>query len=276
MATAPVTICVLTYGDHPGLAQRTLGSIRKYCDRSDYRLVVGANAVGRETREYLRNLQEDGLIDRLLMSPANLNKCPMMRRMFRELDTEFLWWFDDDSWITSSGALADRVRLARESPPPHVLWGHVFYYSDGGDFDLGTDVAGFVRRAPWYRGLEPPSWNPGGKGEFDFQGKGTGDGRWFFATGGCWFARTSAIRALDWPDPSLIKRNDDVFLGEAIRQQGWVVRDIGSLGVRINDAPRRGGGEDRATMERQMARSRRRGNRVPGGGLPLSSEKSSC
>jgi hypothetical protein len=52
---------------------------------------------------------------------------------------------------------------------------------------------------------------------------------------------------------SLVKRNDDVFLGEAIRQQGWEFQDIGSLGVEINTEPRRGDGEDQGTMVRQMA-----------------------
>lgn len=29
----------------------------------------------------------------------------MMRLMFERVDTEFIWWFDDDSYITSSSAL---------------------------------------------------------------------------------------------------------------------------------------------------------------------------
>src|SRR5579864_5376982 len=226
----PVTICVLTYGDYPKLARQTIESIRSTCVRSSYRLVVGANAVGRETRGYLRDLASSGAIDRLILSPSNLNKCPMMRRMFDQLETEFVWWFDDDSYITAPEALPDRLRLARSSPERHVMWGHVFYFSNEGDFSYGTDVTGYVRRAPWYRGLEPPSWAPGGKGQFDFEGKGSGDGRWFFVTGGCWLMRTRSIRTLDWPDPSLVKRNDDVFLGEAIRQQGWEFRDIGAAG----------------------------------------------
>ena len=100
---------------------------------------------------------------------------------------------------------------------------------------------------------EPPSWAPGGKGEFNFEGKGLGDGRWFFVTGGCWFIRTQAIRALDWPDPGLVKRNDDVLLCEALRQQGWEFHDIGVCGAAINTEPRRGDGEDKATMQLQMA-----------------------
>jgi len=258
MDARPVAICVLTYGDHPRLARRTIESIRFHCARSAYRLVVGANSVGRETRDYLQGLEAEGAIDRLILSPANLNKCPMMRRMFEGLDAEFVWWFDDDSYVTSPEALPERIRLAREAPPRRVQWGHLFFFGDESDFSGGADVAGFVRTAPWYRGLEPPSRAPGGRGERNFEGKGAGDGRWFFATGGCWFMRTRALRELDWPDPVLVKRNDDIFLGEAIRQQGWEIQDIGSTGVKINTEPRRGEGEDQGTMNRQILAGRKR------------------
>ncbi len=251
----PVTICVLTYGDYAALARQTIDSILSHCDRREYLLFVGANAVGDETRAYLEALHADGAIDRLFISDTNINKCPMMRRMFEAVDTPFVWWFDDDSFVENRRALPDRLRVAHEARPEEVLWGHVFFFGNEADFNYGTDVVGFVKTAPWYTGKQPPSWEPGGKGEHDFEGKGTGDGRWFFVTGGNWFMRLSAIRALDWPDPHLIKRNDDVLLCEAIRQQGWTFRDIGPCGVAINTAPRRGVGEDPATMAQQMGRT---------------------
>jgi GT2 family glycosyltransferase len=252
-AVPPVTICVLVYGPYAELARRTIDSIRTYCARDQYHLVVGANAVGAETRNYLDQLEAEGATDRLIVSESNLNKCPMMVRMFEHIETEFIWWFDDDSYVTDPIALSERLRVARCSPPHHVMWGHVFFFGNETDFSYGTDVVGYVKRAPWFRGKEPPSWAPGGKGEFGFDGGSTGDGRWFFPTGGCWFIRTQAIRALGWPDPGLVKRNDDVFLAEAIRQQGWEFHDIGPCGVAINMEPRRGEGEDKATMERQMS-----------------------
>src|SRR6478736_1121217 len=94
-----VTICVLTYGNFPELARESIRSIQLHCPRSEYRLVIGANAIGSETRNYLDDLQHKGQIDRLVISDVNINKCPMMRRMFEEIDTEFIWWFDDDSHI---------------------------------------------------------------------------------------------------------------------------------------------------------------------------------
>jgi len=236
-----VTICVLTYGDYASLAARVIESIRSHCPRADYKLIVGANAVGDWTLKYLTSLHAGGHIDNLILSPVNLNQCPMMRQMFAKVDTEFIWWFDDDSYITEPDALERWLGSAEQAPQNTVMWGPVAWCGSPEGFapDL-EDVVGFVRAADWYRGLPPPSWRLGGKGEFNYDGQGTGDGTWVFVLGGCWFMRTSVVRALDWPDRRLIKMGNDVFLGEAIRQQGWQLQDIGSPGVAVNTEPRRG------------------------------------
>jgi GT2 family glycosyltransferase len=162
----------------------------------------------------------------------------MMRRMFEEIETEFIWWLDDDCYIIEPATLAHWLKQSLAAPGSTVMWGQMAFCGHGFT-DIG-DVFGFVRTASWYRGLPPPSWYPGGKGEFNFQNKGTGDGRWFFVVGGCWLIRTWAVRALDWPDKRLIKLGDDVFLGEAIRQNGWALENIDTPGVAINTQPRRG------------------------------------
>jgi GT2 family glycosyltransferase len=236
-----VTICGLLYGDHPELARQCLESIRTHCLRSEYRLTVGANAVGPETRAYLQALRSDGVIDRWIDSPVNLNKCPMMRRMFETVETEFIWWFDDDSFITEPDTFTRWLAAAEAAPDDAAMWGQLAVCDSPTAFAPDQDdVLAFVRTSPWYRGLPPPSWRPGGKGEFNFNGCGTGDGEWLFAVGGCWLIRTAAIRTLDWPDRRIIKMGDDVFLGEALRQHGWSVMNLGSRGVSINSRPRRG------------------------------------
>src|SRR5437764_14283304 len=90
----PLTICVLTYGDYFELAERCIESIRANTARALYRLVVGANAVGSRTDGYLQGLRRTGHIDRLHRSRTNLHKCPMMRRMFRDVNTPYLCWLD--------------------------------------------------------------------------------------------------------------------------------------------------------------------------------------
>jgi hypothetical protein len=153
----PVSICVLTYGDYAALAERCLESIRRCCERSLYRLIFGANAVGQETRQYLKERLEAGDVDRLHLSDVNLNKCPMMRRMFVDVDTEFIWWFDDDSYVVGPEALPRRLMIARAAPTT-VAWGHKFFFSRESDFNLGLDAVALVKRAPWYRGRPPASW----------------------------------------------------------------------------------------------------------------------
>jgi len=235
-----VTICVLTYGDHARLARQAIESIQRHCSRSDYELVVGANAVCKETRSYLKAQKAEQNIDHLILSAENINKCPMMRRMFEKVSTEFIWWFDDDSYIAEPDALSQWLGTAQSAPKATAMWGEMYRCNTTADFTDLEDTIGFIRRASWYRGLPPPSWRPGGKGEFNFENRNCGDGRWDFIVGGCWLIRTSIVRALDWPDPRLIKLGDDVFLGEAIRQHGWRLGNIGRPGVAINTEARRG------------------------------------
>lgn len=236
----PVTFCVLTYGDYADLVQRAIESILKTCPRPGYRLIVGGNVVGTATARYLEGLEKRRVVDHLLLSNTNLNKGRMMRRMLPLVDSEFTWWFDDDSHITDAGAFDYYLSLARSSPGQVVQWGQQALCDYPGSFTRVRDIAGWVRKAKWFRGLPPPSWEPGGKGEFDFEGRGTGDGRWIFILGGCWFARTSALRALHWPDPRLIRYGEDVLLGEAIRQQGWSVMNTRGWGLAVSAAQRRG------------------------------------
>jgi hypothetical protein len=242
IAPPDVTFCVLTFGNYSRLIRRTLESIRQHCPRPAYRLMVGANGVVPETLKYLRSLQAEGEIDEIVLSDTNLSKCPMMRRMVAGVTNEFIWWFDDDSYFTDSTAFDRWMTAARAAPPATVMWGQAGCCSFPSDFTDLDDLTSFVRSAPWYRGLTPPCWRPGGKGEMNFQGRGTGDGRWYFILGGSWLIRTSAVRAIDWPDPRLLRHGEDVFLGEAIRQHGWQIANIGTPGVAINTEERRGFG----------------------------------
>src|SRR5262245_23094249 len=120
-----VSICVLTYGNYTHLARRALDSIRTNCPRSKYELIVGGNALGSETARYLRRLQQNGEIDHLLLTDVNLSKCPMMREMFHNVRTEFIWWFDDDSYILDNRAFGHWLSAAENAPQETVMWGQM-------------------------------------------------------------------------------------------------------------------------------------------------------
>lgn len=238
--TPPITVCVLTYGNHLDLVRKTLESIYAFGDRGLFRLVVGANEPGLATRAYLKQRERDGSIDRLIISESNLNKCPMMRRMLDGVETEYVWWFDDDSHLTEPGVMSFWLREAEQSAPHIVMWGQTAFMTIPPDEHLGGETAGaFVRSATWNRGLIPPSESDSEVAQTFIPHAETESLRWYFVLGGCWLIKTSALRATDWPDPRLAKGHDDVFLGEALRQQGLGIACV-SHGVAIDQAKRRG------------------------------------
>jgi GT2 family glycosyltransferase len=134
--------------------------------------------------------------------------------------------------VIELGALERLLDRARQSPASTVIWGCQALCDHPSTFIDIDDVDRFVRTARWYRGLTPPSWAPGGKGEFNFEGRGTGNGQWHFILGGFWLIRTAAIRTIDWPDRRLKKLAEDVLFSEALRQQGWTIQHTERSGCR--------------------------------------------
>ena len=61
--------------------------------------------LGNKRRLFWKNtLHQSGAIDHLVVSAENFNKCPMMGEMLKRVGCELIWWFDDDSYILTSGA----------------------------------------------------------------------------------------------------------------------------------------------------------------------------
>lgn len=248
-----VTICVLLYGDYYDLARRCLDSIIENCNRELYEFRVGCNEVSLETLSYVIGLSEQGLIDDIYISTENINKCPMMRRMYKDINTEWIWWFDDDSYIDKPDTLErwlDETKKHAADARPPVLYGKVFFFGQHSDFDYGLDIVSWIKRQRWYKDRPIPCGVHGYEPGFNEAGDDT---RFFFVTGGVHMVRTDVVNMLGWPTPTLIKRNDDVILCCAIRQNGYSFFDI-DYGVRINQHDRRGVGEDEETMKKQLER----------------------
>ena len=182
----------------------------------------------------------------MLLSEKNRGKCAMMRRLLREVDSDLIWWVDDDAYVSRIGALPYWLRLVASSKPRVAQWGDAVYCSDIRPYVSEGDPIRFVREAEWYQGLPPPSWRAGGKGEFDFRGKGMGDGRWRFVIGSIWMARASRLKEMDWPDRRLFRNGEDIYLGEALRQHGYSLGRVNlhEAGVVLSAAVRRGAAEE--------------------------------
>src|SRR5678815_2573879 len=100
----PVTICVLCYGPHEELARRCLQAIERHTDPSLFRLRIGLNEACRGTRTLVNELRVRNPATVVHESDINLFKVPMMHRLLNlpPVETKWLIWFDDDSYVTRS------------------------------------------------------------------------------------------------------------------------------------------------------------------------------
>ena len=96
------------------------------------------------------------------------------------------------------------------------------------------EYKGFLKQRPWWRSEEAypnDDWRK----------------RSWFATGGLWLARTAFLRQHNFPDRGMVKKMDDLLLGDLTAQQGGRLFDFGHHEimkfVRISDGNRRGSGE---------------------------------
>ena len=224
-----VTICVICYGQHPGLAQRFLTSLYQYTRTDLFSLRIGLNAACGETIELAHAAAcEHGNIW-IHSEPRNMFKSPLMARLFslKPIETEWVIWFDDDSFPYRDDWLPG-LRLRMETQPEVAVWGNLFFT------DADEGAVQFIRTASWFRGKPFNHAKP--------------TSEWSerpllsFAEGGFWAAKAEVLKALQWPDTRLIQNGDDYFFGEALRQNGYRIGRYKS-GVRINQAQRRGPGD---------------------------------
>lgn len=232
----PVTVCVLTYGDHGNLALRCLKSIYKYFDPSLFKLRFAMNEPSKQARKMIMSFLEDKPnVEKIYEATPQIYKYPMMRRMFHDkekpIDTKWIMWMDDDShiasrnWILEVGNKIDETFLIQTTkyPKGYHMFGKVYY------FHLRGNQWDWMKKASWYTG------RPLNKDYTKNPPMDKSD----FCTGGFWLVTTEAVMAADWPDPRLKHRGGDIWMGVALQQQGYGVMQA-YKGVKISDAPKRG------------------------------------
>jgi hypothetical protein len=215
-------VCALFHGDHPTLAQRCAGTLRRLWLTGRVDMRIGANEVSPRTAQILSTLLPDVP---LLAADPQLYKYPMMRRLLREYDVDatHLMWFDDDSALlpgTAAGpwleAVATRAATTQGTlGAPYVQ-------------PLSGPQQAWLRAQPW------------------FTGRPIGDHA-LFTTGGWWVAPLALLRRFDWPPTSLRHNGGDVALGVLLQQHGLEI-GVFRAGLAINAdealaecrAPRRG------------------------------------
>jgi hypothetical protein len=215
------SVLIGCYGNYPQYSLRAVDSVLGYD-----KIYVGMNECCRETKTKLRDYIDKGKISCLIDSKDNINKDPMMRLLVDMIDTKYFIWMDDDSWFISS----EWKDIIEEfiSKNEFECAGHIYFQHKTPKYKS------FLEKRPWYVSatsfLEEPHK----------------DIVWF-ATGGLFIGRTDFFRTFNFPDKLMVKRSDDLLLGDLISQHGGRLISFSSSImniIKISDGDRRGGGED--------------------------------
>lgn len=219
-APPDITVCALLYGDHRDLAARCLNSLLTVREGETLNLEyrVGLNACFTGTVDFvteLANRRPEFATGAIYKSDTNIYKYPMMRSMLwqppRQVKSEFVAWFDDDSFLTVPvGEWAAHVLETMRRTGAAMLGAPYTIPLQGAQAD-------WVEDQPWYAGQDVRT--PGYKVSF--------------VTGGYWVIRTEVLQRFDWPLAALRHNGGDVMLGELLHQQQLpILKD--RFGVAIN------------------------------------------
>ncbi len=221
----PITICVAFFGQHPDLCRRFLTHLYRFTPAASFSLRVGLNAVCPETLDLVQSAARQFGNIWIHSEPHNIYKSPLMAKLFSErpIESEWIVWFDDDSYPYRSDWLPG-LKLKIQSQPEIDVWGNPFFT------DADDAAINFIQSAAWYRGKPFDHVQP--NGEWNERPILT------FVEGGFWAAKTKVLQALHWPDPRLVQNEDDYIFGEALRQNGYRIGKYKS-GIRISQAERR-------------------------------------
>lgn len=212
------SVLIGTYGNFPQYSIRAVKSVLD--PKRNYDIHVGCSECCPETRKALRQLLDEEKIDSLLESRQNINKDPMMRLLIDRSMTPYVLWLDDDSHVKGEWAsILEKFIPGNEFD----CAGHIFFYNRDKDYQE------FLEKRPWWLGKNTDEQN-----------------RVWFATGGLFLAKTAFLRKHDFPDRSMVKKQDDLLLGDLISQQGGKLiglpKEFMEL-IKISDGQRRGEGE---------------------------------
>lgn len=191
------TVCVLLYGNYPDLAKRVLDSLSS--TRFVLCVKIGLNAVSETTASFVH----DWAVQKSLDTPTwvyqpdgnkNVGKYPLMRRMFKELPTSHVMWFDDDSYLVDANETWWQVMY--NAAKRYDVYGCIHCIRQ-----RGKQYAA-IPRQPWYTGKAVPS-----------------NHFYKFATGGWWIGDVLFLQKWDYPFAGLHHNGGDSILGELVRQQ---------------------------------------------------------
>lgn len=227
-----VTVCVCTYGDNLPLISRCLSSILANFDKDLYELRVGCNSCPDKIINFLKNIN----IDKLIISEKNLYKNGMMMHLYRDLVSDYVFWFDDDSHVKEN-CLDNIIKIAGSSDSKYAVFGTLGMCTTLYEIEKEIGVNNWIKKQKWYRNKPWPN------NEFNYSKNKEG---FYFILGGNYFAKTKVLKEINWPsDPTGLlfnhaKCGEDIILGEAIHQNGYKCFNLGvDYGICVNDSKTR-------------------------------------
>jgi hypothetical protein len=198
------TVCVLFYGDYLDLAKRVLNSLENHWRVKDIRL--GLNAVSSETYKFAHMWAEKISVKTPVSvyqesSNKNVGKYPLMKRMFHNIESPHIMWFDDDSWLENSSEIW--WYAVHKYAELHAVVGSVHRIKQRNKQYLA------IEHQPWYakKPVQP-------------------DHVYRFATGGWWVLNSAVARNWDYPFSALHHNGGDSILGELTRQQDLSIGQV--------------------------------------------------
>lgn len=237
-----LTICVLCYGPYPELAKTCLSSILATVPAERLDLRIGLNDVHPDTFAYVKTLPAT----KIYANNLNRYKYPVMRDMFwdaqRPITTNYVVWFDDDTWVVTPNWITDLCHTIVENHPNNYrMFGSLMYHDLAMYAKNGNDPTAWFKAADWYQGR-----NFRMRGSQKEQPNGSVID---FAVGWCWAVATEAIRKANIPDIRLMHNGGDIACGEAIHQAGFNVKKW-NLGKALVACPSREQGGRRGYSEK--------------------------
>lgn len=227
-----VTICVCTYGDNLLLLSRCVSSILANFNKNLYELRVGCNACPDRIINFLKNIN----VDKLLISEKNLYKNGMMKHLYEDLNSDYVFWFDDDSHVKEN-CLENLIKIAENSRGDEAVFGTLGMCTTLYEIEKEMGVNNWIKKQLWYKNKPWPN------SEFDYSKKKDG---FYFILGGNYFVKTKVLKEIYWPsDPTgflfnYARNGEDIIMGEAIHQNGYKCFNLGAdYGISVNDSKTR-------------------------------------
>lgn len=221
-------VLVCCYGDYIDIAKRCLDSVIDLSSQS-LNIHVGLNECGLNTKKYCRDLLDNSKITTLIESNVNINKDPMMRKLIDCVSSEYFLWLDDDTFPTKKG------------------WDNLILESLNKEYDVGgfTHVSNRNSYAGYKNFLEKRPWFNSWEKYKSYKDSNLQNDHIPFPIGFLWVGKTKYFLKHNFPDKYMVKKCDDMLLGEMIYQTDANFYHLGELWDYFdkNTSPRRGFGE---------------------------------